>query len=361
MQRSRHLAETVSSRIPDNDWQRRQITVRTALIAAFYRMSKNLNHLNMKHSVKFTFAAAALLLLGFSACNRTEDELINDRQAPEFVEIARPRTQGGEGVVKIRGSYLEVRSENSTHMHVRGTVRDNRALSQMRIDIHGSHDGHSHARIAAGELPPFRVDEVVDLGGVPEFNFDEDFYYDTENFRAGPYHVNLHAVDQAGNTTSFADGSSIIRGIYLKRPYMPLIAIDGDPEEALDELSFAAGEALTLPGFIQHRRGGLDLATTFVRVSVVEDDDHEETNGSHGHTAHQRIWGESAYLRDNTGAPLRGAAIPDFPGNQLPLPQLFAGDNAYTLSAQDNGMVLRLEVEDAGGNLAVREFTLNVN
>ena len=170
----------------------------------------------MKYYLLFLSATVAL-----TACSDSDaDDPSNDLDAPVFSAISRPYTQGDPNVVKIRGEYMEVLSENSTELLLQGELSDNRALSEMRIDIHNSQDGHTHARTQ--RLPGFRVDEVIQLDGTSH-TINRSLRYDDRDYLAGPYHVLLHAVDAAGNSTSFADGSSVVRSVSLKRPYMPLI------------------------------------------------------------------------------------------------------------------------------------------
>ncbi len=304
--------------------------------------------------MKYQFVFSGLVALGSLLGGCGKDEAM-DLEPPVFQEITRPRTQGGSGVVKIRGEYMEARSENSTHLHVRGTVTDNQSLSQMRIDIHKSHDGHTHARLET--LRGYRVDEVVDLGGVKEYVFDKDLYYDDDDYAAGPYHVILHAVDMAGNSTSFSEGSSIVRSIYLKRPYMPLIAIDGDDSESATELQQVQGSTLAVPGFLQHRRAGKNFTASFIRVSVVDNTDRTQNTNWQGNVVYEGIWGTSQFLRDNAGAFLTGLPLPEFPNDRLRFSDLLA-TKPNTVGPQHFGKVLRIEVEDSGGNLAVREFVI---
>lgn len=314
----------------------------------------------------------AILLVGLWACEKEEDPANQDLEAPVFQEITRPRTEGGSGVVKLRGEYAEVRGENSTHWHIRGTVTDNVGLSELKVDVHGVHDGHSHGR--TNFLPEYSFEYVVNLNGETEFTFDDpDFegrilYYDGSstaiegtNFRAGPYDVILHAVDQAGNTTSFAEGSSILRQIYLRRPYQPLIAITADPNESVDELEFEPGEQLEIDGWIQQNRGAGDLAfpVSFIRINIVEDD-HDHSHRKLDEVRYEATWGASHYLTNSAGGPLTGRTLPAFQNNMLMFNTLLA-EVPYTLSEGDDHMTLRIEVEDEGGNLAIREFELEVH
>ena len=305
----------------------------------------------MKYSLLILSTAVMLI-----ACsdNDTNDPS-NDLDAPVFSTISRPYTQGDPNVVKIRGEYMEVLPENSTELHLQGELSDNLALSEMRIDIHNSQDGHTHARTQ--RLPGFRVDEVVPLEGT-RHTIDQSIRYDDRDYLAGPYHVLLHAVDAAGNTTSFADGSSVVRSVYLKRPYMPLIALTDDPGETLQQ-SGTAGSTLAVEGYLEQRRGEQDFAITFIRLSLVRDTNRTDDTNWQGDTSYEALWGESQFLRDNSGAFLMGEAIPAFTNDRLPLATLWES-RPYTLAASDHERVLRIEVEDEGGNLAVQEFMINV-
>lgn len=303
------------------------------------------------------FLLILLATLALTACSDSDaDDPSNDREAPVFSAISRPSTQGDPDVVKIRGEYMEVLPENSTTLRLEGELSDNRALSEMRIDVHNSQDGHTHARTQ--RLPGLRVDEVVPLDGTRHI-IDQSIRYDDRDYLAGPYHVLLHAVDAAGNTTSFADGSSVVRSVYLKRPYMPLIALADDPDETRQQLSGTVGSPLATEGYLEQRRGEPDFAVTFIRLSLVQDTDRTDDTDWQGDTSYEALWGESQFLRDNTGAMLAGKDIPAFADDQLPLATLWEAQ-PYTLQESDHGRVLRIEVEDEGGNLAVREFTIVV-
>ena len=302
----------------------------------------------------YLFILSAVFTL--TACSESDpSDPSNDLEAPVFSEISRPSTQGDPNVVKIRGEYMEVLPENSTELRVRGELKDNLALSEMRIDIHNSQDGHSHARTQ--RLPGFRVDEVVQLDGTSH-TIDQTIRYDERDYLAGPYHVLLHAVDAAGNSTSFADGSSVVRSVYLKRPYMPLIALTN--AQSQQQLSGTAGSPIAAEGYLEQRRGALDYVITFIRLSLVRDTNRTNDTEWQGDASYEAMWGESQFMRDNTGALLAGETIPAFTNDQLPLATLWASQ-PYTWQESDHEQVLRIEVEDEGGNLAVSEFKMAID
>lgn len=312
---------------------------------------------------KLSIYLLALLGAAFYACEEVDDASL-DTEAPVFTEVLRPRGEGASPVVKIRGEYMEPRSESSTHFHVEGTVTDNTGVARILMDVHSVFDGHSHGRLNL--LPGLDIDAVLEANGAASFTFvesdfaNEDYYYNDQNYAAGPYDVTLTAVDIQGNATSFGDGSSVVRHFYLRRPYQPLIVLEADPSEEVVELDFEPGAELSLEGWIQQNRGAGNLAfpVTFIRITIAEDEHGHEHRGGDEH--YEGIWGASNYLTTGSGAPLSGRTLPVFTNDQLDFNTLFA-DVPYTLSEEDDHMVLMIEIEDAGGNVAIREFELEVH
>lgn len=79
---------------------------------------------------------------------------------------------------------------------------DDRELSQFRLDIHSSNDGHSHGKLS-GAAVPFSLDTIVNLVGV---NTESSFpIFIPADAAAGLYHVIVTAVDKAGNEAEFVE------------------------------------------------------------------------------------------------------------------------------------------------------------
>ncbi|MFP4096914.1 MAG: DUF4625 domain-containing protein [Cyclobacteriaceae bacterium] len=308
--------------------------------------------------MKTHFLILIVLQSALLACSEESgNELQNDRQSPVFEEIRRPLTQGDEDVVKVRGEYMELISEDESEVRIEGRLTDNVGLSQLRIDMHSSNDGHTHARTQS--LPGLRIDEVIGLNGATTYDIARIINHHERAFRTGPYHILLHAVDEAGNNTSLADNSSVVRSVYLEREYSPLISLSGDTQARVRDMSMPAGQALQIDGYLEQKRAGRDFSITFIRISLVQDTDRDETTTWDADKSFEAVWGESLFLRDNTGALLSGEPLPAFENNILSLETLLSQVN-HNLSAADDGRVLRIEVEDSGANLAVREIKLEV-
>lgn len=299
-----------------------------------------------------------LLVFTLLACSEENaNDLQNDLQSPVFEEVRRPLTQGDDDIVKVRGEYMELISEDESEVRIEGRLRDNVGLSQLRIDMHSSNDGHTHARVE--RLPGLRIDEVIDLDGARTYDIARLINHHERDYRTGPYHILLHAVDQAGNSTSLADNSSIVRSVYLEREYSPLISLPGDAQARVDAMSVSAGQVLQMNGYLEQNRAGRDFSITFIRISLVQDTDRDETTDWDADKSFELVWGESLFLRDNTGALLSGEPIPAFEDDILPLETLL-NQVSHEMSATEDRWALRIEVEDSGANLAVREIKLSV-
>lgn len=303
------------------------------------------------------FIAILLISTLFACSEESADDLQNDLQSPVFEAVERPLTQGDDDIVKVRGEYMELITEDETEVRIEGRLSDNLGLSQLRIDMHSSNDGHTHARTMS--LPGLRIDEVVELNGAQTYDISRVINHHERDYRTGPYHIMLHAVDEAGNNTSLADNSSVVRSVYIEREYSPLISLSGDAQARVSEMSMSAGQALRMDGYLEQNRAGRDFSITFIRISLVQDTDRDETTDWDGNSSFETVWGESLFLRDNTGGLLSGEPMPAFENNVLPLETLL-GEIGYTISTDDDGRVLRIEVEDSGANLAVREIKLAV-
>jgi hypothetical protein len=98
--------------------------------------------------------------------------------------------------------------DSGTKIHVEGIAKDNRELSQLKIDIHDAFDGHTHGKITSGATA-FSIVKVINLEG-KEVAFHEDIQIPL-NTLAGKYHVTVSVVDEAGNLSNIEERDIIIR------------------------------------------------------------------------------------------------------------------------------------------------------
>lgn len=83
-----------------------------------------------------------------------------------------------------------------TEIHIDFTITDNDELNQFKIDIHGSHDGHTHGKLAE-ILPAF---DTIIIENVTGNNINRHIHVDIPSgIWPGPYHVIIYATDKSGN------------------------------------------------------------------------------------------------------------------------------------------------------------------
>jgi hypothetical protein len=137
----------------------------------------------------YILAATACIAIGFSSCKKDDP----DNQKPVIASINEP----ADGDTLYTG----------TEFHITGSVTDNEALSQLKIDIHNADDGHSHERINGASH--WETIIVVSLSGKNQ-SIDEHIDIPAEA-AAGKYHIILTAVDAAGNQSDIVERDVIIR------------------------------------------------------------------------------------------------------------------------------------------------------
>lgn len=146
----------------------------------------------MKLSNLFILMTLSLSAGIFTACNKECEEC--PKPAPS-ADVAKPAIS-----VVSPASNNTFTGGDTIAFHAWFT--DNRELSQYRIEIHSSSDGHSHGK-QSGIAPHFKFDTIVNITGV---NTEQRLFIPTPaGAAAGPYHFIVSAVDKAGNEADFVE------------------------------------------------------------------------------------------------------------------------------------------------------------
>ena len=168
----------------------------------------------------FTLGIVSALFL--VACEGEDDEPV-DTTAPSIT-----MEEPGQGEIFDAGSTI----------HFDALFEDDVALGTYKIDVHDNFDGHSHGR---EEVAAFTYEESFDLTGTTD-DVHEDITVTTDA-TAGPYHFIVEAIDAAGNTTTFADGSSVELEIWITNEEMPHVHFEDATETEVDEYEGEVGVA----------------------------------------------------------------------------------------------------------------------
>lgn len=192
--------------------------------------------------------AVAISIAAFSSCKKDNP----DNTKPIIDVLAEP----------LESDTLFSGSE----MHIEGSVSDNEALSQLKIDIHSADDGHSHGKMSSASF--FEVIRIIDLNGRNQI-FHEDIDIPQEA-AAGKYHVIITAVDAAGNQSDFVERDIIIRN--SSDLIAPTIVVQSPSSDG----NYSLGSTLTVNATLADNIGLGDVEVKIYRgTNLVFDNDLE--------------------------------------------------------------------------------------
>jgi hypothetical protein len=158
-------------------------------------------------------------------------------------------------------------------------LRDNEALSQYKIDIHGNFDCHGHA----GKTEDWTVLELVDLDGETEYQADHSLSV-PEDVTAGFYHFHVQVIDKAGNESPFANFFDI-RVVNMRDTVAPEVIVSTPSEPSFsankgDNIRFVGSVADNYSlgegdnGRLELTYSGRSSANTFVGYEIQWDEAH---------------------------------------------------------------------------------------
>lgn len=139
----------------------------------------------MKSSLK---AALLLLTLSFASACADNDPEAEDTKPP---------------VITISSPASEESFKRGTEITFEAIVEDDQALATYNVSIHENDDDHSHGRKAASS---FSFEKNYTVNG-KTVTVSEKIAIPADA-TPGSYHFIVKAIDQAGNATGFADGTT---------------------------------------------------------------------------------------------------------------------------------------------------------
>lgn len=181
---------------------------------------KILRHYYSKEKImKYT-----LLILGFGlffiSCDKDIDE------TPPVIEN-----------MTIDGEADEIYLPIESTFEITALINKLGGEGQMKLDIHSNFDGHGHKN------------NLVDYSHVEIYDIEGESYTFTDNrtipdsVKAGPYHVGLFAIDEAGNESNEA-----IMELIVTRLDAPQVNITAP--NFSNDLSYAPGDTIHLEGIV---------------------------------------------------------------------------------------------------------------
>ncbi|MCV9385875.1 DUF4625 domain-containing protein [Reichenbachiella ulvae] len=261
----------------------------------------------------------SLLLLGAFALFACEsDNNVPDLTAP-VITLVEPH----------EGDLVEAGS----HIHVIGTVTDDEDLGMLNITVHDNFNGHGHGR----KLAAFSINQSLSMTGTL-FDLDHEILV-AEDATAGPYHVVLQATDAVGNGTSFEDGSSQEREIWITNTSMAITHFENELGEEVTHYEATAGAALSFYGLIEDQVGTIEHVTVYVEHLELADHDH----------SHARTLAETAvYEKDFELGGVESVRIEDLLANE----SIIVSQDYLDQLATDEHLSLIILSKDTDGNFS---------
>ena len=223
-------------------------------------------------------------------------------------------------------------------IHFDALFEDDVELATFNLTIHDNFDGHNHGRVA---VTAFDFDQSYELTGK-----SDDVHEDIEipaDATAGPYHLIVEAIDAAGNSTTFADGSSKEIEIWITNDEMPHVHFEDANETEVDEYEGEVGVALMFYGEVEDEVGALDHVMIMVGhlEEGAEHDDHDHggrtlQDDDHIFEKEIEVEGETSVLLQDL---LEGESIVVA---QSDLDELEEGEHLYLI----------VQAEDEDGNIS---------
>lgn len=184
----------------------------------------------MKNSILLFIAVG--LVAGLNSCKKDQDE-----EAPAIGEV---RINN-----ELAGEHIHIDAGSTINLSI--TTRDNDELGQLKIDIHGNSDGHSHegddghddhGALAQGFWEEL---QIVELGGQEQ---TVQASYQVPSTVAGEWHLSLRVLDASGNESPERIIELDIDNDDL--PVLNLTTVNGLDYE--DMIMVAQGDPITLVG-----------------------------------------------------------------------------------------------------------------
>ena len=247
-----------------------------------------------------------------------------------------------------------VYGEDAIKMNIAGRVVDwNSKIKEMRHITYSSNVALSTGLNMPKGLPAWGVTGSVSPNSTYiDINFD--LFFDDKDYASGYYTLELHAEDEAGNFTSIENGRSIKREFYLKRPYMPLIEVETNgPAPRI--IKVKKDSVLYFDGTITQKRGSKNYEVTLVRLELFKEGVATKPL--------DRIFINPTYNSTYSSINISKSILPAFTGNKLTFAEIFAElpkELSYVANTNHQNYTLRVSVEDEGKNIAIENFTFQI-
>lgn len=172
------------------------------------------------------------------------------------------------GSIKVNGVVADEHDVNAGDViTVEIAVTDNEELNQLKVNIHGADDGHTHdggteEEVVAPNVGVWSNTQIFDLSGT---SYTQTISYTVPATISGHWHIEVQLIDDQGN-----EATEAVTTMHVENSNLPVFAITSTPVTTDYVITVAAGGSITLNGTVSDPDGLTD-----VHVEL-EDEDTEE-------------------------------------------------------------------------------------
>jgi hypothetical protein len=328
----------------------RSIAINNNLYFTWLLLLRNLIIFPMTRFYNLTCVSALLSILLITGCTTGDGDPI-DITAPE-IEVRQP----------VVGDYLMA----GGYIQFEATFLDDLELGSYSIDIHDNFDGHGHGRIAGINDDPSLIkwssknNYIIPEGYIMYNAQHDDDIEIPANAMAGPYHFIVQAVDQAGNATSYQDGSTVEMEILMTNDSQPVANITNLVD---DELELEQGQPFMVEGDISDPTTGEYAGMHALEVVLGEAHEEEHHHHDHGRVfqdEHEALIDENFEESDLEAFMVEGAIILEQVFNYIDF--TLSQEQFNELVAEDiDHLQLTLKVHDEQGNITISKTVVHVH
>ena len=154
--------------------------------------------------------------------------------------------------VKINGLVAEEHELNAGNTFTIDVLsEDNESLNQLKVNIHGADDGHTHdggsGEVEAPNIGVWSETQIFDLSGTSN---TKSLTLEVPATVAGHWHVEVMLIDEQGN-----EADEYVTTLHVLNSYLPVFSITSSPAAVDGVITIAEGETLDLMGTISDTDG----------------------------------------------------------------------------------------------------------
>jgi hypothetical protein len=186
------------------------------------------------------------------------------------------------GSIKVNGVVAEEHDINAGDViTVEIVMSDNEELNQLKVNIHGADDGHSHdseseEEVVAPNVGVWSNTQIFDLSGT---SLTQTISYTVPATISGHWHIEVQLIDDQGN-----EATEAVTTLHVENANLPVFSVSSTPAAVDYVITTTAGGTIVLTGTVTDPDGLTDIHVELENESTEELVWEQELTGVSGTT-----------------------------------------------------------------------------